>query len=172
MERLRELRGANSDFDCVIVGNSPSLNKMDLNLLEGKYCFFFNVAFNRNLLRSLPCKVKLINISSNAVFAQPNGLLSRILFKGDAYIREKKLIEKYSSHHANTSILRPTVVIDEGGWKSFFSSCSLANQVIAPAGGEGCRIKITRREHVAIKIENCILGIRIYRQNFLNRSKL
>jgi len=120
--------------------------------------FAFNVVFNRNLLRSIPCTVKLINISSNAVFAQPNGLLSRIFFKGDAYIREKKLIEKYSSNRSNTSILRPTVVIDEGGWKSFFSSCRLANQVIAPARGEGSRIKITTREHVAITIENCIFG--------------
>ena len=120
--------------------------------------FAFNAAFNRKLLSSLPCKVKLINISSNAVFAQPNGLLSRILFKGDAYIREKKLIEKYSSHRANTLILRPTVVIDEGGWKSFFSSCRMADQVIAPAGGEESRIKITRREHVAITIESCIFG--------------
>ena len=120
--------------------------------------FAFNVAFNRNLLRSLPCRVKLINISSNAVFAQPNGLFSRILFKGDAYIREKKLIEKYSSNRSNTSILRPTVVIDEGGWKTFFSLCRFADQVVAPAGGQESRIKITRREHVARTIENCIFG--------------
>ena len=120
--------------------------------------FAFNVAFNRNLVRSLPCSVKLINISSNAVFAQPNGLFSRILFKGDAYIREKKLIEKYSSNRSNTSILRPTVVIDEGGWKTFFSLCRFADQVVAPAGGQESRIKITRREHVARTIENCIFG--------------
>ena len=42
MERLRELRGAYANFDCVIVGNGPSLNEMDLNLLKGQYCFFFN----------------------------------------------------------------------------------------------------------------------------------
>lgn len=46
IERLRELRGAYTNFDCVIVGNGPSLNRMDLNLLKGKYCFFFNGAFD------------------------------------------------------------------------------------------------------------------------------
>ena len=46
MKRLSELRGAYAKFDCVIVGNGPSLNEMDLTLLEGKYCFFFNGAFD------------------------------------------------------------------------------------------------------------------------------
>ena len=46
IERLRDLRGAYANFDCVIVGNGPSLNEMDLNHLKGKYCFFFNGAFD------------------------------------------------------------------------------------------------------------------------------
>jgi len=120
--------------------------------------FCANVSFNKILIRSLPSSVKLINISSNAVFAKPNGLLSRWLFKGDAYIREKKLIERESLNRDNTLILRPTVVTDEGGWRSFFISCKSAGRIIGPVGGENSRVKVTKREHIAKTIENCILS--------------
>ena len=120
--------------------------------------FAFNVAFNRTLVRSVPASTKLINISSNAVFAKPNGPLQRWLFRGDAYIREKKRIEKYSLDRDNMVILRPTVVTDEGGWKSFFMSCKSAGRAIAPAGGERSRIKVTRRAHIAKTVENCIFN--------------
>ncbi len=120
--------------------------------------FFANVAFNKILIRSLPPSVKLINISSNAVFAKPSGLLSRWLFKGDAYIREKKLIERESLNRDNTLILRPTVVTDEGGWRSFFISCKSAGRIIGPVGGENSRVKVTRRDYIAKTIENCILS--------------
>lgn len=46
LRRLRELRAVYKDCECVIVGNGPSLNKMNLELLEGRYCFFFNGAFD------------------------------------------------------------------------------------------------------------------------------
>lgn len=120
--------------------------------------FSFNVLFNRILIRSLPPSVKLINISSNAVFAKPNGLLLRSIFKGDAYIREKLSIEEYSSKRNNMVTLRPTVVTDEGGWRSFFLSCKSADRVIAPAGGERSRIKVTTRGYIAQTIENCIFS--------------
>jgi len=120
--------------------------------------FGANVAFNKILIRSLPPSVRLINISSNAVFAKPNGRLSRWLFKGDAYIREKKLIERESLNRDNTLILRPTVVTDEGGWKSFFISCKSAGRIIGPVGGENSRVKVTKRDYIARTIENSILS--------------
>ncbi len=121
--------------------------------------FAANVAFNKILIRTLPPSVRLINISSNAVFAKPNGFLSRWLFKGDAYIREKKLIEKESLNRDNTIILRPTVVTDEGGWKAFFILCKSAGRIIGPIGGENSRVKVTKRDHIAKSIENCILSM-------------
>ena len=120
--------------------------------------FAANVAFHKILIRTLPPSVRLINISSNAVFAKPNGLLSRWFFKGDAYIIEKKLIERESLNRDNTLILRPTVVTDEGGWRSFFISCKSAGRIIGPVGGENSRVKVTKRDHIAKTIENCILS--------------
>jgi hypothetical protein len=120
--------------------------------------FAANVAFNKILIRTLPPSVRVINISSNAVFAKPHGLRSRWLFKGDAYIREKKLIERESFNRDNTLILRPTVVTDEGGWKAFFISCKSAGRIIGPVGGENSRVKVTKRDHIAKSIENCILS--------------
>ena len=46
LARLMALRGKYFQHDCVIVGNGPSLNDMDLSVLRGKYCFFFNGAFD------------------------------------------------------------------------------------------------------------------------------
>ena len=120
--------------------------------------FSFNVSFNHILIRSLPSSVKLISTSSNAVFAKPNGSLLRWIFKGDAYIREKLSIEKYSSQRDNMVTLRPTIVIDEGAWRSFFLSCKSADRVIAPSRGDRSRIKITTRAHIAQTVENCIFS--------------
>ena len=119
--------------------------------------FNFNLRFNRNLIDALPESIKLINISSNAVFAKPNGFFSNFIFKGDAYIREKKLIEKYSIGKRNVLILRPTIVTDEGGWKLFFDLCKSSKKIIGPLNGEFSKVKITNRYYVARQIKACIL---------------
>ena len=58
-ERLLGMKDGYKDYDCVIVGNGPSLNKTDLTLLRGKYCFFFNGAFD---LRSYTDPDKIIHV--------------------------------------------------------------------------------------------------------------
>lgn len=118
--------------------------------------FAFNVAFNKILIRSVLPSTKFINISSNAVFAKPNGALQGLIFRGDAYVREKKCIESFSSYRKNIVTIRPAVVTDEGAWKSFFMSCKAASRVIAPAGGEMSRIKVARRAYIAKAVETCI----------------
>ena len=120
--------------------------------------FNFNLRFNKNLIDALPESIRLINISSNAVFAKPNGFFSNFIFRGDAYIREKKLIEKYSIIKRNVLILRPTIVTDEGGWRSFFDLCKSSKKTIGPFHGEFSKVKITKRRYVARQIEACILG--------------
>lgn len=120
--------------------------------------FNFNLRFNKNLIDALPKSIRLINISSNAVFAKPNGFFSNFIFRGDAYIREKKLIEKYSISKRNVLILRPTIVTDEGGWRLFFDLCKSSKKTIGPIQGKFSKVKITKRYHVARQIEACILG--------------
>ena len=70
----------------------------------------------------------------------------------------KKYIEKLSLNRANTLILRPSIVVDEGGWLLFLKSCKFAGEVIAPAGGEVSHVRITKRVHVARTIESYIFG--------------
>ena len=120
--------------------------------------FKLNTTFNQILVDSLPKSVKLINISSNSIYAKPNGIISNFFFKGDAYIREKKLIENYSKNKNNIVILRPTIVTDEGGWKSFLDLCASSNQIICPHNGNNSKIKIIKRRQVAEIIEKCIFN--------------
>lgn len=119
--------------------------------------FVENIAFNRILIRMLPVSVKLINISSNAVFAKPRGKFGW-LFKGDAYIREKKAIERESAGLKNASILRPTLVCDEGNWKEFLMACESAARIVGPFGCEKSKVKISSRAHIARVIEACVIG--------------
>ena len=44
-QRLMALRNKYSGKRCFIVGNAPSLNKMDLTRLHGEHCFVFNGAY-------------------------------------------------------------------------------------------------------------------------------
>ena len=39
-KRLMNLKGIHKGKDCFIVGNGPSLKKMDLSRLYGKHCIF------------------------------------------------------------------------------------------------------------------------------------
>jgi len=46
LERLIALKNRYVKEDCFIIGNGPSLGRMDLTRLQGKYCIFFNGAFD------------------------------------------------------------------------------------------------------------------------------
>ena len=120
--------------------------------------FNFNVNFNKILISSLPKSIKIILFSSNAIYAKPNGLFIKWLFKGDAYIREKKIIEKFSFKFKNVLILRPTIVRDEGSWNSFVNSCNNASDVVGPLEGNSSRIKLTNRKAVAELVEKSIFN--------------
>jgi dTDP-4-dehydrorhamnose reductase len=117
-----------------------------------------NILFNRLLCEYLSLDTKFINVSSNCVFASPRGYLSRLTFKGDAYIREKLLIESLSKQRGNTCIIRPTIVHDEGGWRSFLSHCEKVRSVYGPANSNRSHVKVINRDAVASYIAECALA--------------
>jgi hypothetical protein len=117
----------------------------------------FNIRFNKILCDFLDRSIRLINISSNCVLAKPRRDMFSCFFKGDAYIREKKTIEKMSIARKNTTCLRPTVVLDEGGWQDFFNDCKLLNRVIVPSACSGARIKTITRYSVAKQVYKACL---------------
>ena len=157
--RKKELYSENKFFWDYKTNIPKELKEADvvINCARSKN-FNFNIKFNSILINLLPDSVKIINISSNAIFAKPNGSFSKWLFRGDAYIREKKIIERNSYNHDNVIIIRPTIVTDEGSWKSFFDLCKNANQVLGPSDGNKSLVKITNRMHVAETIESCIFS--------------
>lgn len=108
-----------------------------------------NIKFNKRLITGLSPSVKLINFSSNCVFAQPQGKLTQWLFKGDAYIREKNMIEKLALGHSNITLLRPTIVADEGSWMRFIKSAQTSHNVFAPDFGEGSRVNVITTDEVS-----------------------
>ena len=114
--------------------------------------FRSNVAAVAALLRDASTEAKIILIGSNCVFASPKNTFTRIFFAGDAYVLEKKRIEKLAKTRANTILIRPTVVRDEGGWKTFLKSAESADVVKFPRGSENRRIKVIDSVDVAREI--------------------
>jgi hypothetical protein len=118
----------------------------------------FNIRFNKILCDFLDSRIPLVNISSNCVLARPGKDILSYFFKGDAYIREKKAIETMYLVRRNTICLRPSVVLDEGGWLDFFSDCRLSNDVIVPSACSGSMIKTITRCSVAKQVVNASLN--------------
>ena len=58
-KRLMNLKGIHKGKDCFIVGNGPSLKKMDLSRLYGKHCIFFNGAFDLREYTKPECRIHL-----------------------------------------------------------------------------------------------------------------
>lgn len=117
-----------------------------------------NIRFNNILCRDLPLSCKFVNVSSNCVFAQPRSFWGRLLFKGDAYIREKKVIEKLTAERENSLLFRPTIVSDEGGWSQFLNSVRSSGTVISPFDSNKSVVKVISRAGVAERIVSYVLG--------------
>ena len=120
--------------------------------------YWTNLKFNKTIVDTISAQTKYINISSNAIFARPNGYFSNLFFKGDAYIREKKAIEEISLKRKNTYILRPSVVLDEGNWRTFFESCKTSEYLYGPKSSNNSKIKVTCRAEVSQSILDIIRG--------------
>jgi len=116
-----------------------------------------NIRFNKLLPSFLPECVKLINLSRNAIFAKTVSKLERVIFRGDAYIREKKIIEKIFQDKKNVFLLRPTIVLDEGLWQNFFEECKNAKNVFIPKLQKESNVKVVFREQVVKLILDLIL---------------
>jgi len=116
-----------------------------------------NIMFNKLLHKYLPDSVKLINLSSNAIFARPVSKFESLIFRGDAYIREKKTIENIFQRKKNVFLLRPTVVLDEGSWRFFFEECKNAKGVFFPKMQKEYYVKIVLRRQVVSLIVDLIL---------------
>lgn len=115
-----------------------------------------NVRFNRILYKTLPPSVRFVNVSSNCIYARPQGALECKFFRGDGYIREKLIIEDMAKDRPNSILIRPSVVPDEGGWKKFLADARRADRVIFPTNSAACRIKIVSARTVAEKIETSL----------------
>ena len=76
--------------------------------------FQSNISALKVLLKEVNPKARIVLMGSNCVFAKPKGTLARTFFSGDAYILEKRKIEKLAKTRPNTILLRPAVVRDEG----------------------------------------------------------
>jgi dTDP-4-dehydrorhamnose reductase len=126
--------------------------------------FSYNVKFNKILYKKLSRSTKFINFSSNCIYAKPNYRLSNLLFKGDAYIREKKAIEKMNTS-PNHYLIRPTIVTGESNWNIFLSNVKDAKHVILPNNCKKSILKITTTECVAMAVFDLI------NNNFPNQTE-
>jgi len=112
-------------------------------------CYEYNIRFNKLIVNSLSEHTVLLNISSNCIFAEPRGTLSKLLFKGDAYIREKAEIEAITNEHNNTFQIRPTIVLGESGWDEFLARVKKSKKVFVPKVSSGAKVKVIYANEVA-----------------------
>ena len=83
--RLLALRNKFTGKKCFIVGNGPSLNKLDLKRLQGEYCIFFNGAFD---LRDYTQEEKCIHVCEDRLVFEDhqtalNALPGMVFFPSD-----------------------------------------------------------------------------------------
>ena len=117
--------------------------------------FAYNVRFNAILYKSLSQTTKFINFSSNCIYARPNGWFANLLFAGDAYIREKKAVEKMNTS-PNHLLIRPTIVVGESSWDAFLSNVKAAQKVFVPSYAKSSKLKIITTEEVALAVRDLI----------------
>lgn len=108
-----------------------------------------NIRFNKILNSQLSQETNIINFSSNCIFAKPSNSISKLIFKGDAYIREKLLIEKISRNRDKNFILRPTIVTGESSWQEFKINTESAKYVSVPKFNSSSTLKVITTEEVA-----------------------
>lgn len=117
--------------------------------------FAYNVRFNKILYQSLSKNTKFINFSSNCIYAYPNGWVLKHLFAGDAYIREKKAIEKMNIS-PNHFLIRPSIVLGESSWDEFKLKVKGAKTVFVPSYAKKSHLKVVTTEEVAIAVYELI----------------
>lgn len=113
--------------------------------------FTYNVRFNSILYKSLSQTTKFINFSSNCIYARPNGWLANLLFTGDAYIREKKAVEKMNTS-PNHFLIRPTIVVGESSWDTFLCNVKGAQQIVVPSYAQSSQLKVITTNEVALAV--------------------
>ena len=67
LTKVLNLKNIHKNKRCFIVGNGPSLNKMELDLLKNDFCFIFNGAFS---LRKKINKEKIFHVIEDNLFLQ------------------------------------------------------------------------------------------------------
>ena len=105
--------------------------------------FRHNVAVAAKLRDSLPETTRFICMSSNAIFAEPRNKFFRKIFKGDAYIREKKKIETIFKNRNNTIIFRPSIVLGNVSvWDDQISNLRNARNLFVNSSVKNAKIKV------------------------------
>ena len=122
--------------------------KLVINCARGQN-FSENINVAKNLIRQIEPLSRLVLIGSNCIYARPCGRIATFFFSGDAYIREKKIIEQLAKSRSNVHILRPTIVTGEGAWTRFLESAGRAENVYVPSGATSSVVKTITRAEVA-----------------------
>ena len=118
--------------------------------------FLANVEVAKWLAETISPSTQLILFGSNCIYAQPSGAAARFFFSGDAYICEKRSIEKIAAGRNNITVVRPTIVVDEGGWADFLSSLTTASRIHVPQLEFLSRLKVTSCDDVATHVVDLI----------------
>ena len=122
--------------------------------------FSLNVSATKRLLSQISSRQKLIILASNAISARPTNKIMSYFFKGDAYIREKKIISQLANKFKKRKQiieLTPTIVTGSGGsWSGFLNDVIGAKKVLIPVSILENKIRIISVSYLCEIIKQAI----------------
>tara|TARA_Y100000992_G_scaffold81395_1_gene51795 strand:+ start:1627 stop:2481 length:855 start_codon:yes stop_codon:yes gene_type:complete len=123
-----------------------------------------NISRVKNLLKSIPKKCTYLFFSSEAINKSSNNLF--LFFRGDDYIREKKILTKYIKKFENALAVYPDIVLGSGGtWSTIFNHIENAKVIKMPNSGNNI-FKYIDIKDLCEQIFNGISSGSIFSQSF------
>lgn len=95
---------------------------------------FENIRRTKIIVKNLPSKSKYLFFSSGAIFKKPK---NSFLFRGDDYIREKKILTQLLKNNEQVQIIYPDIILGPGGvWNNTINELENSTDACLPDKGE------------------------------------
>lgn len=95
---------------------------------------FENIRKTKMIVKNMPSKCKYLFFSSGAIFKKPR---NSFLFRGDDYIREKKILTHFLKRNAQVQIIYPDIILGAGGvWNKTINEVANSTEAYLPDQGK------------------------------------
>ena len=122
-----------------------------------------NIRSLKVILDNLSPSQQFIHLSSNSILVKPSSFIASLFFRGDAYIREKKIQDRiinfYKAKNKIIISVLPTIVLGPGGsWNNFLEIVSNSTKVNIPGKAFKKKFKVIFVHELAERIKEIALS--------------